>query len=116
MVSGRTDGSPDGVMTGACAASGRASDGTNANAIQRMRRKLRAVPRRVNGRRGRPCPGPAGIPPDSWYLFAVFVATVAGLMIQPLPGGAMVLLGVATTALLGLLSIERAVDGYGEPT
>lgn len=60
-------------------------------------------------------PEPAGITTDSWYLFAVFVATVAGLMIQPLPGGAMVLLGVATTALLGLLSIERALDGYGDP-
>ena len=60
-------------------------------------------------------PEPAGITPDSWHLFAVFVATVMGLTVQPLPGGAMVLLGVAATALLGVLPLERALDGYGDP-
>ncbi|MBI2614271.1 MAG: DASS family sodium-coupled anion symporter [Gemmatimonadetes bacterium] len=60
-------------------------------------------------------PTPAGITDGAWDLFAVFVATVVGLMVQPLPGGAMVLLGVAATALLGLLPVERAVAGYGDP-
>ncbi len=60
-------------------------------------------------------PPPAGITAKSWYLFAVFVATVVGLTVQPLPGGAMVLLGVAATALLGLLPIEKALAGYGDP-
>lgn len=60
-------------------------------------------------------PPPVGIAVQSWRLFAVFVATVLGLVVQPLPGGAMVLLGVAATALLGLLSVERALAGYGDP-
>ncbi len=60
-------------------------------------------------------PAPAGITDKSWYLLAVFVATVVGLTVQPLPGGAMVLLAVAATALLGLLPVERALAGYGDP-
>ena len=60
-------------------------------------------------------PVPAGITAQSWYLLAVFVATVVGLTVQPLPGGAMVLLGVAATALLRLLPVDRALAGYGDP-
>ena len=39
-------------------------------------------------------PVPAGITTQAWRLLAIFVFTVAGLMIQPLPGGAMVLIGI----------------------
>lgn len=60
-------------------------------------------------------PAPIGVTVKSWRLFAVFVATVLGLVVQPLPGGAMVLLGVAATALLGLLGVEQALAGYGDP-
>ncbi len=60
-------------------------------------------------------PPPVGITVKSWRLFAVFVATVLGLVVQPLPGGAMVLLGVAATALLGLLGVEQALAGYADP-
>jgi DASS family divalent anion:Na+ symporter len=60
-------------------------------------------------------PEPAGIEPRAWHLLAVFVATVVGLTVQPLPGGAMVLLGVAATALFGILPVERALAGYGDP-
>lgn len=60
-------------------------------------------------------PTPAGITDDAWRLLAVFLATVVGLMVQPLPGGAMVLLGIAATALLGVLPVDRALAGYGDP-
>ena len=60
-------------------------------------------------------PPPSGIAPTEWHLLAVFVCTIVGLTVQPLPGGAMVLLGVAATALLGLLPIEQALAGYGDP-
>src|SRR5262249_10318729 len=39
-------------------------------------------------------PHPSDITPASWRLLAIFAATVVGLIAQPLPGGAMVLLGV----------------------
>src|SRR5262245_44498094 len=60
-------------------------------------------------------PAPAGITWQSWGLLAIFVSTIAGLMIQPLPGGAMVLLGVSATAVSGVLSPEQALAGYGDP-
>jgi DASS family divalent anion:Na+ symporter len=60
-------------------------------------------------------PTPAGITAHSWGLLAIFVSTVAGLMIQPLPGGAMVLLGVSATAVSGVLTPQQALAGYGDP-
>lgn len=60
-------------------------------------------------------PPPLGITVASWRLFAIFCATVVGLIMEPLPGGAMVLLGVVTTAVLGVLPAETALTGYADP-
>ena len=60
-------------------------------------------------------PTPAGITAQSWGLLAIFVSTVAGLMIQPLAGGAMVLLGVSAAAVSGVLTPQQALAGYGDP-
>jgi DASS family divalent anion:Na+ symporter len=60
-------------------------------------------------------PVPDGVSGRSWGLLAIFVGTVVGLMIQPLPGGAMVLLGIATTAVSGVLTPQQALAGYGDP-
>ena len=46
-----------------------------------------------------------------WRLFGIFAATIAGLILQPVPGGALVLLAV-TMALVGGLPIEQALAGY----
>lgn len=61
-------------------------------------------------------PPPAGITAKSWHLLAIFVGTIAGLIVQPLPGGAMVLLGVAALALTRVLTPQQALAGYGDPT
>src|SRR6185503_9800956 len=58
---------------------------------------------------------PAGITGQSWYLFAIFVSTIAGLIVQPLPGGAMVVLGVTATAVTGVLTPNQALAGYADP-
>lgn len=60
-------------------------------------------------------PAPAGVTPQSWRLLAIFVGTIVGLMIQPLPVGAMVLLGVVATALSGALPPVQALAGYADP-
>lgn len=60
-------------------------------------------------------PPPAGITAPSWQLLAIFVATVLGLTLQPLPGGAMVLLGVAASVLSGVQPVAKALSGYGDP-
>src|SRR5688572_65229 len=59
-------------------------------------------------------PVPAGVDKTSWQLLAVFVATMVGLIAQPLPGGAMVFLGVATLCVTGVVPIARALAGYSD--
>src|SRR6266545_1981067 len=60
-------------------------------------------------------PHPSEITPQSWRLLAIFIATIVGMIVQPLPGGAMVLLGVSALALSGALPIRQALSGYGDP-
>lgn len=60
-------------------------------------------------------PAPSGITREAWWLLAIFVGTVLGLIFSPLPGGAMVLLGVSVSALTGVMPIARALQGYGDP-
>ncbi|MBI4419962.1 MAG: DASS family sodium-coupled anion symporter [Gemmatimonadetes bacterium] len=60
-------------------------------------------------------PAPGGVTPSSWLLLAIFVATIAGLIFQPLPGGAMVLLGVSALAVSGVVTINQALGGYADP-
>jgi divalent anion:Na+ symporter, DASS family len=59
-------------------------------------------------------PVPAGVEKSAWQLFAVFVATMVGLIAQPLPGGAMVFLGVCTLCLTGIVPIAKALAGYSD--
>jgi DASS family divalent anion:Na+ symporter len=60
-------------------------------------------------------PAPSGIDRSSWHLFAIFVSTMLGLIVQPLPGGAMVLLGVAASMLFRVLTPAAALAGYADP-
>jgi DASS family divalent anion:Na+ symporter len=60
-------------------------------------------------------PRPDGITTESWSLFAVFIATIVGSVVQPLSGSAMVLLGVVATVLIGALKPADALKGYSDP-
>lgn len=60
-------------------------------------------------------PVPTGVTNQSWRLLAIFVATIVGSIVRPLPGGAIVLLGVSALAITGTLPIEQALAGYGDP-
>lgn len=60
-------------------------------------------------------PVPTDITKQSWHLLAIFISTIVGLIVKPVPGGAMVLLGVATLAITGTLPVEGALRGYGDP-
>jgi L-tartrate/succinate antiporter len=46
-------------------------------------------------------PAPGGLAQHAWYFFAIFAGVIVGLMLEPLPGGAVGFIGVALTALLG---------------
>ena len=58
-------------------------------------------------------PPPAGVEIRAWNLFAIFVATIVGIMLRPLPMGAVAMMGVATIVLTRTLSIEEALSGFG---
>ncbi|MDM7923011.1 MAG: DASS family sodium-coupled anion symporter [Pyrinomonadaceae bacterium] len=60
-------------------------------------------------------PHPEGVTREAWLLFAIFIATIVGSIVQPLTGSAMVLLGVIATVLFGALKPAVALKGYAEP-
>jgi divalent anion:Na+ symporter, DASS family len=60
-------------------------------------------------------PVPEGIKRESWILLAIFVATIVGSIVRPVPAGAMVLIGVAALPIFGALSVGDALKGYADP-
>ena len=58
-------------------------------------------------------PEPAGVEPLAWQLLAIFVATMVGIVLRPLPMGAVALLAVAVAVLSGTLTIAEATAGFG---
>ena len=45
-------------------------------------------------------PAPEGLAQHAWYFFAIFAGVIVGLMLEPLPGGAIGLIGVTLVAVL----------------
>ena len=60
-------------------------------------------------------PRPAAVSPEAWQLLAIFLATIVGLVVQPIPGGAIVFLAVCTVAATGLATVPQALAGYADP-
>ncbi len=60
-------------------------------------------------------PRPASVKPEGWRLLGIFVATIGGLILRPIPGGALVLTAVTLSALFGGLSAAQAFGGFGDP-
>ena len=60
-------------------------------------------------------PRPDGIALRSWQLLAIFIATIVGLIVQPIAGGAMVLIGILAIVLAGVMPIKDALAGYADP-
>ncbi|HEX9005122.1 MAG TPA: DASS family sodium-coupled anion symporter [Blastocatellia bacterium] len=54
-------------------------------------------------------PAPQGITPESWRLLAIFLATIVGSIARPLPGSAMVLLGIAVVALTRSMPLSESL-------
>ena len=58
-------------------------------------------------------PHPSAITTQSWGLLAIFVATIVGMIVQPMPGGAMVLLGITAIILTRVLPVRPELIGTG---
>ncbi len=57
-------------------------------------------------------PNPDGVSVEAWRLLAIFVATIAGLILQPIPMGAVVLLGMTLTVITEVRTIGEALSGF----
>ena len=61
-------------------------------------------------------PPPEGVSPENWRRVGVFFATIGGLMLQPMPGSQVVLVGLVAMLVLGGVPIDRALSGYSAPS
>ena len=60
-------------------------------------------------------PVPSGVTPQSWRLLAIFAATITGSIVRPIPGAAIVLLGVTALPIFNVMKINEALTGYADP-
>jgi DASS family divalent anion:Na+ symporter len=58
-------------------------------------------------------PAPDGVEPAAMHLLAIFVATIVGLILKPLPMGAVAFIGIGATAATGTLGVTEALSGFG---
>lgn len=57
-------------------------------------------------------PPPEGVSLQAWHLLAIFVATIAAIIGQPLPMGAVAIVGITATVITGVLPVEDALRGF----
>ena len=58
-------------------------------------------------------PAPPGLPQYAWYYFAIFAGVIVGLICEPLPGGAVGLIGVITVTVFGQFVLFSPADWRG---
>jgi DASS family divalent anion:Na+ symporter len=61
-------------------------------------------------------PAPAGLKVQAWHLFAIFVATILGFILQPLPIGAIAFISLGLAGLLNVLKPAEILTGFGNTT
>ena len=57
-------------------------------------------------------PPPEGVGSEDWRRVGVFFGTIAALMLQPMPGSQVVLVGSVAMLTVGNLPMDRALSGY----
>lgn len=60
-------------------------------------------------------PAPSGVPRNAWQLLAIFLSTIVGIITQPLPLGAVALLGLGAAVLTRTLTFAAAFSAFGDP-
>jgi DASS family divalent anion:Na+ symporter len=60
-------------------------------------------------------PVPSGVTTQSWRLLAIFAATITGSIVRPIPGAAIVLLGVTALPIFNVMKINEVLTGYADP-
>jgi anion transporter len=57
-------------------------------------------------------PPPAGVTMQAWHLLAIFLGTIAGIITQPLPLGAVAMLGLGASMMTGVLTFQAAFSAF----
>ncbi len=57
-------------------------------------------------------PRPESVTADAWHLLAIFIATIVGIVLEPLPMGAVAVCGIAAVTLTRTLSLGEALSGF----
>ena len=58
-------------------------------------------------------PVPEGLSVKAWQMFAIFVATIAGIILAPLPMSAVALISATVATLLGVIPFSAVVNSTG---
>ncbi|MEN6413966.1 MAG: anion permease [Veillonellales bacterium] len=61
-------------------------------------------------------PVPQGLTPQAWHLFAIFMGTVVGFILQPLAAGSVALIAIVLTALTGTLKFSQVLTAFSGGT
>lgn len=57
-------------------------------------------------------PHPVGVNPKAWHLLAIFISTIVGLIIKPLPMGALTILALSIALVTKTFSLDTALAGF----
>ena len=57
-------------------------------------------------------PAPEGVTTQAWHLLAIFVSTIVGIITQPLPLGAVAMLGLGASMITKTLTFEQAFTAF----
>ncbi|MBG6241736.1 MAG: DASS family sodium-coupled anion symporter [Candidatus Symbiopectobacterium sp. Dall1.0] len=61
-------------------------------------------------------PVPANLSPQAWHMFAIFAATIAAILTQPLPSGAVMLIALCVAIFTQTLTEAKALSGFASGT
>jgi divalent anion:Na+ symporter, DASS family len=58
---------------------------------------------------------PEGLNPKGWHLFCIFVPTILGIILKPLPMGSVAFLGMLAAILTNTLDLKDALAAFASP-
>lgn len=61
-------------------------------------------------------PVPTGVKVEAWRLLAIFVATIVGFILQPLPIGALAFIALVAAALTKALTLPQVLTAFSDAT
>lgn len=57
-------------------------------------------------------PAPEGLSEKGWHMFAIFIATITGIILKPLPMPGVALVSIAVATATNVLTVKEALSGF----